>query len=124
MHRGQATRFTFRGSVDHFGEDVIVIHRIMKNGVTSRRYVIVTEAAADCVDLPGDLKTYPVQEEVEHFGQVQGTVYEIDDGRVAEMARQDPEIPPSVLKSTMGKLGENLRTLRDAVKRKPNSTGS
>ncbi|MDH3665937.1 MAG: DUF2652 domain-containing protein [Paracoccaceae bacterium] len=124
VHRGQTTRFTFRGSVDHFGTDVIVIHRIMKNGVTSRRYVIVTNAAADCIDLPGDLKTHPVQELVEHFGQIHATVYEIDDERMAEMSRLSPEKPPSVLKSSMGKLAENLRTLRGAFKRKPKSTGS
>ena len=77
VHRGQAARFEFRGTVDHFGTDVIVLHRIMKNGVGGHRYVMVTEAAATCISLPGAHDQFSVQEHVEHIGNVRASVFRI-----------------------------------------------
>lgn len=117
IHRGEAARFTFRGSVDHFGTDVIVLHRMMKNGVRGHRYVMVTDAAAGSIALPDGLTSYPVREHVEHVGQVSGTVYEIDDGRVAALSKLEPEDHSARLAGTMAKLGENFRSLGAVFRR-------
>lgn len=63
VHRGNAARFSFRGAIDHFGTDVIVLHRIMKNSVDADRYVMVTEGAMSSVEMPQMSKSYAIHEE-------------------------------------------------------------
>ena len=52
VHRGNLSRFEFRGSVDHFGHDLIVLYRIVKNKIAHRRYILITDAASNLVELP------------------------------------------------------------------------
>lgn len=75
VHRGQAKRFEFRGSIDHFGADVTILHKLVKNGVAADRYVMVTEAATGNISLPGNMRQYQVQEDLEHVGKIQATVF-------------------------------------------------
>ena len=85
VHRGEAARFEFRGSVDHFGADVIVLHRLMKNGVNNRRYVMVSEAAVQSVAVSfGETPDF-VREEIEHIGNISAEVYPISNQTVTEM---------------------------------------
>jgi len=51
IHQGSAQRFTYRGTVDHFGSEVTLLHKLMKNRVSLKRYVLVTKAAASAVRL-------------------------------------------------------------------------
>lgn len=112
VHRGQAARFEFRGTVDHFGTDVIVLHRMMKNGVNGHRYVMVTDAAADSIALPGIFETFDVEETIEHVGSVRASVFEISDNTVTELSNSTPNPPLSALAETTQKLQENLRSIK------------
>lgn len=114
VHRGQAARFQFRGSVDLFGTDVIVLHRIMKNGVNGYRYVMVTDAAAASIELPDTFDKSVIEEDVQHVGKIQATIYEIDDAAKDELAEIEPTHVRSVVAETMAKLRENLRLSRSA----------
>ncbi len=112
VHRGRAARFEFRGTVDHFGTDVIVLHRMMKNSVSGHRYVMVTEAATDSISLPGAFETFDVEEHVEHVGGISASVFVIDDATVAELSNSAPEPPLSALAETSRKLQSNLRSIK------------
>ena len=85
VHRGEAARFEFRGAVDHFGADVIVLHRLMKNGVKNRRYIMISEAATESVALSFCREPDHVREAIEHIGDISAAVYPIDDRTVEEM---------------------------------------
>ena len=115
VHRGRAARFEFRGSVDHFGTDVIVLHRLMKNSVQGHRYVMVTESARDSIALPADLRSSQVDEDIEHVGRLGATVFEIDDTTVAEMMLGDQSPNASVIGGTAQKIAENLHSIRTAL---------
>ena len=75
VHKGKAARFKFRGSVDHFGTDVIILHRLMKNGVNNHRYVMVTDAAAECIELALHNEPYQIEEEIEQVGSVRADIF-------------------------------------------------
>ena len=115
VHRGQAARFEFRGAVDHFGTDVIVLHRIMKNGVSGDRYVMVTEAAANSINLPRAHEKYGVQERVEHIGSIRASVYKIGDDIVAELSNSAPATPLSSVTETWQKLQQNFRAVSNGL---------
>jgi len=78
VHRGKAARFSFRGSVDHFGADVIILHRLMKNGVDGDRYVMVTDAARESISLEGSFTEYNIEVDVEDVGKIRATVHNIE----------------------------------------------
>lgn len=112
VHRGQAARFEFRGSIDLFGTDVIVLHRIMKNGVDGHRYVMITDAAESCIELPGAFDRSLIEEDVQHVGKVRAVVYDIDDGTAEKMAEAIEVERLSVISETITKLRENIRFAR------------
>ena len=74
-HRGVAQRFTYRGMVDHFGSEVTLLHKLMKNHVNGDRYVLVTEAARRLIDLHDQYDCEPLSETIEHIGHIQGCVF-------------------------------------------------
>lgn len=118
VHRGQAARFRFRGSVDLFGTDVIVLHRIMKNNVKGHRYVMITDAAANSVMLPDNAPGSSIAEDVEHIGRINASVYKIDNEAAAKLAEpvQDGEIQSmSAGQEILRKLHENVRSIRYSV---------
>ncbi len=121
VHRGRAARFKFRGSVDHFGTDVIVLHRLMKNGVDGHRYVMVTDAAAQNIRLSGEHITYHVDEQIADIGPVRATVYEIDDATAAELGRADSRGKTSVARDLWLKLRENIRSVQAELFQKTRS---
>ena len=47
----------------------------MKNSVRGRRYVMVTDAAKSCIDLPGEFDTFKLTEEHDHIGKVSAKVF-------------------------------------------------
>lgn len=115
VHRGKAARFQFRGSVDHFGTDVIILHRLMKNGVDGHRYVMVTDAAAGSIRLPGHIEPFEIHEDVEHVGKVQARVYELSDANVAQLldAAKIEKAPKSI--EMLRKFGKNWRAIQKAL---------
>ncbi len=96
IHRGQSKRFNFRGSIDHFGADVTILHKLMKNNIRADRYVMVTAAADDNVKLPGDFVQHQVEEDLEHVGKIVATVYSFGD-RLTEPALTDCTSQSNVL---------------------------
>lgn len=118
VHRGRATPFRFRGSVDFFGMDVIVLHRLMKNSVGSHRYVMVTGDAESACSLPLPLTARTLRETVDHVGEVVAQVYEIDDATVAMLRDRAPAPPRSVALETVRKLARNAATLWTALMRR------
>lgn len=77
VHRGKTTRFSFRGAIDHFGADLIILHRLMKNNVKGARYIMVTRAASEIVSLDANLESESVREELAEFGTIEATVFRI-----------------------------------------------
>ena len=109
VHRGRASRFEFRGSIDHFGTDVIILHRMMKNSVRGHRYVMVTGAATDCIDLPGEFETFKLTEEHDHIGKVSAKIYQVSD-TMAETFSQLDQSRPSWVSDLASKLQQNFMT--------------
>ncbi len=117
VHRGRAARFSFRGSVDHFGTDVIILHRMMKNGVPGHRYVMVTEAAEGCISLSGQFEVSQIEEDIEHIGNVGASIFTIDDAMVSEFLHSESPQTLSAATETYRKLRENVRILKTALGR-------
>ena len=116
VHRGRASRFEFRGSIDHFGTDVIILHRMMKNSVGGHRYVMVTDAATGCVDLPGEFDTFKVAEEHDHIGKVSAKVYQVSDAMAQTLSQLDQE-RSSWLSDLTSKLRQNFLTATRLLRR-------
>lgn len=116
VHRGKTARFEFRGAVDHFGTDIIVLHRIMKNGVRSSRYLMVTDAAKESIEFPGNLSAYELNEQVEHVGAVRASIYEIGDEVMSGIRNTQPPAYSSKFADLRIKLWETLRSLRVSVR--------
>ncbi len=110
MHRGQATRFEFRGAIDHFGTDVIVLHRLMKNSVRGHRYVMITDAAASCIKLPDDFDMFEITEQHEHIGKTHAEIFEISDAAVDVFTKQKPT-RLSKIEDLKNKLQQNWRSM-------------
>ncbi|MFN0264219.1 DUF2652 domain-containing protein [Tepidamorphus sp. 3E244] len=117
VHRGKAARFEYRGVVDHFGTDVIIIHRLMKNGVGSHRYVMVTEAARDAIRLPAHLSRAALSEVHEHIGAVEAHVYDLT-GKEPPFGSRPEETSRGALADWAGKFRQNARSITDTFTRR------
>ncbi len=117
VHRGEASRFEFKGSIDHFGTDVIILHRMMKNNVSGDRYVMVTEAAKGSISLPAFNEGCEVEEEIEHLGAVKAHVFTIDDATKVALTEQLDAENPSATLDTVSKIKANLAGLAAAFRR-------
>ena len=118
VHRGRASRFEFRGSVDHFGTDVIILHRLMKNNVAGSRYIMTTEESANCISVPGNPAPVEIEETAEGIGTVRARVYEIGDDLVKQLENRVPSVAPNVASETAKKLSFNVRTLINSMLRR------
>lgn len=119
VHRGEAARFEFRGSVDHFGVDMIVLHRLMKNSAKADRYVMVTDAARSLVAFPVAMPSAPIEEDLRGYGRVTGRVFALDDDLAATLAAAPPVGPtPSRWRETCLKLRANLESIGETLSRK------
>ena len=116
VHRGRASRFEFRGSIDHFGTDVIILHRMMKNSVRGHRYVMVTDAAKSCIDLPGEFDTFKLTEEHDHIGKVSAKVFQISDDMALTFSQRDQD-RSSWLSDLASKLHQNFMTATQFLRR-------
>ena len=70
LHVGEYVRQRVAGS-DHFvGSDIVLAHRLLKNSVPSREYVLVTAAALAALPEPARAEFQPHEERYEHIGLV------------------------------------------------------
>jgi len=116
VHRGRASRFEFRGSIDHFGTDVIILHRMMKNSVRGHRYVMITDAAKSCIDLPGEFNTFKLTEEHDHIGKVSARVFQISDAMALKFSQLD-QVRSSWSSDLASKLQQNFMTATRFLRR-------
>lgn len=91
VHRGEATAERVGRFDKLFGPDVILVHRLLKNTVPARRYVLLTAAAhaalAPFFGVEPERRTEPVDD----FGEVE--VYVFGDAAVARLVPAGP-MPP------------------------------
>jgi class 3 adenylate cyclase len=73
-HSGQAVIYTIADRTELAGVDVIIAHRLLKNSIAAREYILATESAKR--DLRLDLPLLQEStEEVEDIGPIKVTVY-------------------------------------------------
>ncbi len=111
VHRGEATRFEFKGSIDHFGTDVIILHRMLKNNITGDRYAMVTEAARDAISMPGLRNGSEVEEQIEHLGTVRAQVFAIDEATKVGFIEKPQVNETSAASDTLSKLAVNVGSI-------------
>ena len=76
VHSGTALVYSIAGRTELAGVDVILIHRLLKNSLTAREYILLTDPAKR--DLPLDLSVIcSGGEEYEEIGRVNVTAYSV-----------------------------------------------
>ncbi len=55
---------------------------------------MVTDAATDCIDLPGEFDTFKLTEEHDHIGKVSARVFQISDAVALNFSQLDQERSP------------------------------
>lgn len=112
IHRGQAAHFQFRGMNDVFGTEPIVIHRMMKNRVSTRRYIMITSAAQSRVVLPvaGQIKTTTLN--LEGLDAVSASVLEIPHPLPAQEEEKASAQGPGYWRDLLAKLSQNVSSIR------------
>lgn len=81
VHAGQALLYKFGRFDELAGPDVILVHRLLKNSVVERTYLLVTAAAFEQLGMAVDADLYAPQ--VEHYDDV-GDVAVLVDRQIAE----------------------------------------
>ncbi len=91
LHSGEAV---FR-RILHFeelaGEDVILIHRLLKNSLAAKEYILMTDAFYRRL-LWSSLSTHPHREEYEGFGTVLTHVLYLQDAFVPHLSGHGPQV--------------------------------
>lgn len=82
VHRGKTTRFKFRGSIDHFGQELIVLHRMMKNSISSDRYALITDLAAESIEFSEELHSEQLKMHIDDIGCVNAKKYEFTEQKI------------------------------------------
>jgi hypothetical protein len=97
-HHGRFLRQMVGDRSQVAGVDVILTHRLLKNGLLDKRaYLLLTEAALRWADVdPTRAGLAPHTERYEHFGDVRCFVRDLD-GDDAERRRRGPDYLTSVL---------------------------
>ncbi len=116
VHRGQAARFEFKGAIDHFGTDVIILHRMMKNNASGSRYIMVTQAAQDAVVLPPLEAPYVVFQDVEQVGTIQADIHGLSNSQKEDLIEAAEVDVRTGFMGITSKLASNLRALLAAIR--------
>lgn len=91
VHRGSYVRQRVAGS-DHFvGADLVLAHRLLKNAVPSREYILLTGAALAAVTAGGAV---PHEETIEHIGTIRGAYIELSALRRMALAERTEHLTP------------------------------
>ena len=111
VHRGEAVHFRFRGTNDVFGSEPIVLHRMMKNQVSSRRYVMITSAAAARIALPIDGQVTTTMLDVEGLDKISASVWEIPYFLSSKDEAKTIVSTPGYWGDLLGKLSNNVSSI-------------
>ncbi len=91
VHRGSYVRQRVAGS-DHFvGSDIVLAHRLLKNKVPSREYILLTESALAVVVAEDAV---PHEEVVEYLGSIHCAYVEISGLRGRALAERTEHLEP------------------------------
>jgi hypothetical protein len=91
VHHGSYVRQTVAGS-DHFvGSDLVLAHRLLKNTVPSREYVLITESALAKVRADGAVAH---EEVVDHLGTIPCAYIELSGLRARALAERTEHLEP------------------------------
>lgn len=75
VHSGEALFYELAGFHKLSGVDVILAHRLLKNSVPHKHYIMLTEAARSDVELPAHLEATAAVETYDDIGVVRTHVY-------------------------------------------------
>jgi len=94
-HHGHFLRHTIGGRAQVAGTDVILAHRLLKNGLGLGRYLMLTEAALRLLDVdPGGTGLIAHTERYDHLGDVRCFVRPVtDDARSLALSRMSQPAP-------------------------------
>lgn len=88
-HHGQVAQQRMAGRSELVGNDVIVVHRLLKNSIGRPAYLFITDACMDKTDLdPGELRFQRHAETYPDIGEVAGWIHDLDSAWTAEQDRQ------------------------------------
>lgn len=92
VHHGAYVHSRIAGRDELAGTDVILVHRLLKGTVAAARmagFALFTSAAVDALGLdPAGLGMVPAQEEIEHIGDVETFVWDLESRWQAESGRR------------------------------------
>jgi hypothetical protein len=99
VHHGQAIQQKVAGRQELLGSDVIVVHRLLKNGVVEQlgidAYALISQACIDASDLdPAALGMREHVETYDRIGDVQTWVHDLDRRWAEEEARERAFVAP------------------------------
>jgi len=75
VHSGEALFHQVLHFVELAGVDVIIVHRLLKNSVTSNQYLLMTEAAKQDVEFPEPMHLTPGVETYEDIGKIKTLIF-------------------------------------------------
>lgn len=77
IHLGKAAFRKIRQFEEMAGEDVIIVHRLLKNTVPAREYVLASQRFADLLDVNVRSQARPHTERYDHIGDVKLSLFSI-----------------------------------------------
>lgn len=77
VHLGTAAFRKIRQFEEMAGEDVIIVHRLLKNTVASKEYVLASERFAELLDQSVQAQAKPHTERYDHIGDVHLSLFPI-----------------------------------------------
>jgi len=113
VHSGEALFHQVLHFQELAGVDVIIVHRLLKNSVRGDQYLLMTEAAAKDLELPGHIALAPGSESYEDIGRIKTLVYLPGDVRLATnqpASRATDSLPGSGVTAARCSFAARLRT--------------
>jgi arsenite methyltransferase len=83
-HSGEAVLSKFGNLTELTGVDVIVVHRLLKNGIDRSEYVFVTDSAQADISLPPRCSLAPHKERYDDLGTISGAFWDCPCERTAD----------------------------------------
>lgn len=75
IHSGRALFYHIQQFSELSGEDVILVHRLLKNNVARKEYILMTDSAYADIEYPATVAVEPGQEIYEHLGKINTQIY-------------------------------------------------
>lgn len=127
VHSGRAVYHTIAGLPQIAGTDVILAHRLLKNSVPSKEYLLMTEAAYTDLGSGMEGEFLPGDEDCEGIGRVKTMVRLMgpsrDAAREAFYAKPDAELMAEGERYVNWAKGSQMRALRDHLLRPSRQVG-